>query len=109
MLAATIVFYSLLFPSLGWTMLTADTYLECQGQFNNIIHLLIFTFYPDIPVEILTWSTLFSEYSAAATCAANFNSQGSKVICDPGVCPSLEQIDTTIITGFMGYDHNNQI
>ncbi|KAL4766771.1 Alpha/Beta hydrolase protein [Aspergillus nidulans var. acristatus] len=91
MLAATIVFYSLLFPSLGWTMLTADTYLECQ----------------DIPVEILTWSTLFSEYSAAATCAANFNSQGSKVICDPGVCPSLEQIDTTIITGFMGHNPGN--
>ncbi|GFF40500.1 hypothetical protein IFM46972_06235 [Aspergillus udagawae] len=61
----------------------------------------------DVPPEILTQLTLFSEYSAAATCAANFNSQGSKVVCDPGVCQVLEGLDTTIITGFMGHNPGN--
>jgi hypothetical protein len=32
MLTATVVLYSLLFPSLGWTMPAADTHLERRGQ-----------------------------------------------------------------------------
>ncbi|QKX57418.1 uncharacterized protein TRUGW13939_04530 [Talaromyces rugulosus] len=91
MLTSTVVIFCFLVPSLGWTMPAADIHLERR----------------DVPPETLTWLTLFSEYSAAATCAANFNSQGSKVVCDPGVCPILEQIDTTVITGFMGHNPGN--
>ncbi|KAJ6190517.1 hypothetical protein N7519_000538 [Penicillium mononematosum] len=56
----------------------------------------------DVSAELLTNLTLFSEYCAAATCPTNFNSKGTRVVCDPGVCPTLEQTDTTIISGFKG-------
>ncbi|RHZ45162.1 lipase family protein [Aspergillus thermomutatus] len=82
---ATTVLYSLLFPSLGLTMPAADTDIGRR----------------DVSAGLLANLTLFSEYSAAATCAANFASQGSKVVCDPGVCPVLEQTDTTVIKGFV--------
>ncbi|KAJ5506826.1 hypothetical protein N7453_005783 [Penicillium expansum] len=57
----------------------------------------------DVSAKSLATLTLFSEYCAAATCAANFNSKGTRVVCDPGVCPSLEQTETTIIIGFEGF------
>ncbi|KAK6811000.1 hypothetical protein RU639_013212 [Aspergillus parasiticus] len=91
MLTATVVLCSLLLPSLGWTMPAADIHLERRG----------------VPPVILTWLTMFSEYSAAATCAANFDSHGSKVVCDSGVCPILQQLDTQVITGFMGHYPGN--
>ncbi|KAF7167179.1 hypothetical protein CNMCM5623_000586 [Aspergillus felis] len=90
MLVATVL-YNLLFFSLGWRMPAIDTHLQHQ----------------DISSELLTNFTLFSEYSAAATCEANFNSQGSKVVCDPGVCPVLDQTDTTVIAGFVGCNPGN--
>ncbi|KAJ5832958.1 hypothetical protein N7474_001269 [Penicillium riverlandense] len=52
--------------------------------------------------------TLFSEYSAAATCEKNFNSTGGKkVTCDPGICPRLERSNTEILASFQGQNPGN--
>jgi hypothetical protein len=58
----------------------------------------------DVTEVFLNKLALFSEYSAAATCENNFNStEGTKVVCDPGICPHLERTDTEILTSFQGY------
>lgn len=92
MLAANIL-QRLMFPLMGLTRPAADPHLPSK----------------DISAGLLANLTLFSEYAAASTCAANFNSHTlSKVVCDPGVCPTLEQTDTNVMVGFMGYDSINR-
>ncbi|KAJ5612261.1 hypothetical protein N7510_005455, partial [Penicillium lagena] len=78
------VIYGILLPSLGFARMAAHADLGCR----------------DVSAEVLMQLILFSEYCAAATCAGNFNSKGTRVVCDPGVCPTLEQTETIIITGF---------
>ncbi|KAF7587493.1 hypothetical protein BBP40_007166 [Aspergillus hancockii] len=51
---------------------------------------------------------IFSEYCAAATCESNFNSSGgTKVACEPGLCPKLEGFDTNILLGFTNFNPGN--
>lgn len=91
MLAANIL-RRLMFPLMGLTRPAADPHLPSK----------------DISAGLLANLTLFSEYAAASTCAANFNSHTlSKVVCDPGVCPTLEQTDTNVMVGFMGHHPGN--
>ncbi|KAB8072299.1 Alpha/Beta hydrolase protein [Aspergillus leporis] len=52
--------------------------------------------------------TLFSEHCAAATCASNFNSSGgTKVVCEPGICPMLKYTDTAVLLGFSNFNPGN--
>lgn len=99
--------YSILLSSLGFAMMAAGTNIRGRGQWNSttLTFLLILRFPIDVSAGVLANFTLFSEYSAAATCEANFESQRKPraVVCSPGVCPTLAQTDTTIITGFKKY------
>ncbi len=57
----------------------------------------------DVTVPVLRILSVFSEYSAAATCTENFNATaGAKVVCDPGKCPIIKFSDTEIISSFQG-------
>jgi hypothetical protein len=96
--------YNILLSPLAFAMLAACANMGAQGQWGGISFHPILNFSIDVSAETLANFTLFSEYSAAATCEANFDSQWKRVMCNPGVCPTLEQTDTTIITGFKKYD-----
>ncbi|CAG8217398.1 unnamed protein product [Penicillium nalgiovense] len=57
---------------------------------------------------LLSSMELFSEYTAAATCSMNFNSPGgTKVVCEPKVCPMLENMETTVLMGFTNLNPGN--
>ncbi|KAJ5461230.1 uncharacterized protein N7458_002782 [Penicillium daleae] len=62
----------------------------------------------DVTAPVLRTLSVFSEYSAAATCINNFNATaGAKVTCDPGKCPIIEFSDTEIIGSFQGINPGN--
>lgn len=66
--------------------------------------LWILTYDIELLPGLLSSMELFSEYTAAATCSMNFNSPGgTKVVCEPKVCPMLENMETTVLMGFTKY------